>query len=239
MDNAKNQQPEQMISSFVGKLLRDSFGKGPEAVFVSLGGKFVTIYLRNFFSQIDKVLQEQDQDEIICDIRERVMKALAPKIKMYIEMVTESTITEFYYDWSLHNRTGIIVGIAQESFINAETPNDKFEGKDELESELIRLSGYAQKVPEKITSYQINSRTIIVIREDITVAIEKELIRKGHSELLKTVKRDLEKRYLDNDVNFEDILKRKVIDAFVDWDFVLDKSIFVIIMNPDEKVNII
>lgn len=238
MDNAKAEQPELMISSYIGKLLRDNFGKGPEAVFVSFGRNFITIYLRNFFSQIDKVLQEQDKDQMICDIRESLMHKLAPKIKLYIEMVTDNVIDEIYYDWSLHNRTGIIVGIAHESFNSTETLSQEFKGKEELESELIRLSGYVQKVPEKITSYQINSRIIIVIRESITVMVEKELIRKGYSQLLKNVKRDLEKRYLHNDVNFESILQRKVIDVFADWNFELDKSIFVIIMNPNEKFNI-
>ena len=235
MDDAKKLQQEQMISSYIGKLLRDNFGKGPEAVFVSVGGKFITIYLRNFFSQIDKVLQDQDQDQVISDIRELIMYTLSPKIKMYIEMVTENVISEFYYDWCLHNKTGIIVGIAQELFKNTECFCENYEGKEELENEIVRLNGYVEKAPQKITSYQINPRTIVVIGENILIKIEKEFIRKGYSQLLKTIKRDMEKAYLHNDINYSKILNREVIDVFADWDFDLDKSIFVIIINPKQK----
>lgn len=235
MDDAKKLQQEQMISSYIGKLLRDNFGKGPEAVFVSIGGRFITIYLRNFFSQIDKVLQDQDQDQVISDIREMVMYTLSPKIKMYIEMVTENVISEFYYDWCLHNKTGIIVGIAQELFKNTEYFYETYEGKEELEDELVRLNGYVEKSPQKITSYQINPRTIVVIGENTLIKIEKEFIRKGYSQLLKTIKRDMEKAYLHNDINYSKILKREVVDVFADWDFDLDKSIFVIIINPKQK----
>ncbi len=235
MDDAKKLQQEQMISSYIGKLLRDNFGKGPESVFVSIGGKFITIYLRNFFSQIDKVLQDQYQDQVINDIREMVMYTLLPKIKMYIELVTKNVISEFYYDWCLHNRTGIIVGIAQELFKNTEHFCEIYEGKEELENEIFRLDGYVEKAPQKITSYQINPRTIVVIGENILIKIEKEFIRKGYSQLLKTIKRDMEKEYLHNHINYSKILKREVIDVFADWDFDLNKSIFVIIINPKQK----
>lgn len=242
MNNTIGQQPEQLISSYVGKLLRDNFGKGPEAVFVSLGYNFITIYLKNFCSQIDMALQEQNQDQMIFDIREKLMLTLAPKIKLYIEMITKNTIVEFYYDWSLHNKTGILVGIAQKPFNftnSTNSSNEIFEGKDALENEILRLIGCDQKFHENISSYEINSRTIIVIRKNTTVMIEKELIRKGYSELLKIVRRDLEKNQLHNDVNYEVILKRKVTDIFVDWNFHLDKSIFVIIMNPNKKSNML
>lgn len=41
----------------------------------------------------------------------------------------------------------------------------------------------------------------------------------------------MEKRYLHNNSHFEAILRRKVLDAFVDWDFSLDKSVIVLVLN--------
>lgn len=80
----------------------------------------------------------------------------------------------------------------------------------------------------------INDRTILVIRNGILVRIEKELIRLGLEGNLKLAKRNLEKSYLHNINHFQRILNTKIVDVFVDWDFQLDKSIFVFILNPSQ-----
>ena len=52
----KSQQTE--LASYIGKLLRDNFGKGPESVFVTIDQSVITIYLRNFISPTEKILIE-------------------------------------------------------------------------------------------------------------------------------------------------------------------------------------
>ncbi|WP_454131674.1 Na-translocating system protein MpsC family protein [Kitasatospora aureofaciens] len=84
------------LSSYIGRVLRDHFGKGPESVFVTLGHTFITCYLRNFLSPMERVLLEQDQ--IVTNswqTRDLLMKNLLPEITAYLKIATGVEIGKF------------------------------------------------------------------------------------------------------------------------------------------------
>ncbi|MGG1675227.1 Na-translocating system protein MpsC family protein [Neobacillus sp. NRS-1170] len=214
------------------RTLRENFGKGPESVFVSYNQSILTIYLRNFITPSESVLLGQDQESIVQKTRDMLMQNLIPEFKAYIKILTGMEIKEFYYDWSLHNKSGVFVGISSFSTETDEIKSDEFEERGNLHEEIKRISIQAQKDPEEVMSFRLNQRTLVVIRKGILVSIERELIRLGGSETLRLAKRNLEKRLLHNSNNFESILNTKVNDIFVDWDFSLDKSAIVLVLTP-------
>jgi uncharacterized protein YbcI len=220
------------LSSYISKILRDHFGKGPESVHVSLGKTFIIVYIRNFLTPTEKVLINQNQDESVQQTRDLVMHTLIPEIKAYIKIITGMEIREFYYDWGLHNKSTMFTGICTDSTSTDDPIQEEFTGKAALINEINDLSSESEKKPEEIYACQINNRSILVIRNGILVRIEKQLIRQGMQEQLKLAKRTLEKGLLHNNNHFETILDTKVIDIFVDWDFDLDKSVIVLVTNP-------
>jgi uncharacterized protein YbcI len=223
-------QVQMDLASYIGRTLRENFGKGPESVFVSLNETVLTVYLRNFISPMENVLLEQREEMLVQRARDILMGTLIPEIKAYIHILTGVEVKEFYYDWGLHNNSGVFVCIGSNT---AEVDlNVDYRGKKEVEERVRIISIQAQKEPEEIYSFLLNDRTLVVIRKGIFVPIEKELIMLGNSETLKLAKRNLEKRLLQNNGNFGDILQSKVIDIFVDWDFQLDKSAIVLILSP-------
>lgn len=228
MDNKKIQIE---LASYIGRTLRENFGKGPESVFVSINQRIITVYLRNFTSPTESILLNKDQEEIVQTTRDMLMETLIPEFKAYIRVLTELEVREFYYDWNLHNRSGMFVCIASSSEHNLE---NNYAGKAEIHNEIINVSKQAQKAPEGLTSFLLNNRTLVVTRKGILVPIEKELIRLGSSETLKLAKRNLEKRLLHNNENFEKILNTKIDDSFVDWDFTQDKSVIAFIISPKQ-----
>jgi uncharacterized protein YbcI len=230
--NQLNNTKQQEVSSYIGKLLRDNFGKGPESVYVSLNNSIITMYLRNFISPMESVLMGRDEEKTVQQTRDMLMQSLVPEIKAYVKIVTGLEIQEFYYDWGLHNKSGIFVGICTETFKKEDFHTQSYIGKEMIHKEIINLSYHAQKTPEEVISTLINPRTLVIIRNGILVNIEKELIRLGHNEILTIAKRNLEKKLLHNNNHFDSILNTKVIDIFVDWDFKLDRSAIVFILNP-------
>lgn len=220
------------LSSYISKILRDYFGKGPESVHVSLGKTFIIVYIRNFLSPTEKVLMEQKQDASVQHTRDLVMQILIPEIKAYIKIVTGMEIRECYYDWGLHNKSAMFTGICTDPTSIDYPIYEEFTGKEELINEIINLSSESEKKPEEIYACRLNPRSIIIIRNGILVRIEKQLIRQGMQEQLKLAKRTLEKGLLHNNNHFEGILDTNVIDIFVDWDFDLDKSVIVLVTNP-------
>ncbi|MDN3016425.1 Na-translocating system protein MpsC family protein [Paenibacillus sp. BSR1-1] len=228
----ENKQVQMELASYIGRTLRENFGKGPESVFVSYNQSIMSVYLRNFITPSEVVLLGQNQESIVHKTRDMLMQNLIPEFKAYIKILTGMEIKEFYYDWSLQNKSGVFVGISSSSSETNEMKSDDFEGRENLHKEIKRISIQAQKDPEEVLSFRLNQRTLVVIRKGILVSIERELIRLGGSETLKLAKRNLEKRLLHNSNNFEAILNTKVIDIFVDWDFSLDKSAIVLVLTP-------
>ncbi|WP_338470914.1 Na-translocating system protein MpsC family protein [Niallia sp. XMNu-256] len=231
MDTKEHQQSSE-LSSYISKMLRNNFGKGPESVYVSISGTFITFYIRNFLSPTEKVLMKQKQEEIVQQTRDMVMQTLIPEIKAYIKIITGMEVREFYFDWGLHNKSAMFTGISTDSTRSEKKVIEDYVGKEKIHNEIINLSRESEKKPEEIYSCILNPRTLLVIRNGILVRIEKQLIRQGMGEPLTLAKRAVEKELLHNNNHFEEILNSKVVDIFVDWDFDLDKSVIIFALNP-------
>ncbi|MFB5190251.1 Na-translocating system protein MpsC family protein [Alicyclobacillus fastidiosus] len=231
---ARNQQ----IANFIGRLLRDHFGKGPESVHVCISRTLMMVYLKNFLSPMERVLMESGRSATVFELRRELMSSLIPQIQAYVEIVTGNQLHEFYYDWAFHNKAGMMIGLSVNPFSESDPYEEMYEGKLPLEQEIVEISRQAQKVPEAISSCLLDSRTIVVIRNGILVRIEKELVREGLAPTLRRVKANLEKSLLHHDNHFESMLGRTVTDIFVDWDFDLDKSVISFVLNPKKPVGV-
>lgn len=225
MDDSKQKE----LGGYIGRLLRDSFGKGPEGTFVSIAGTFVTVYLRNFMCPMERVLMEQGQEQTVVATRDKLMQKIIPEIRTSIQLMTGVELQEIYYDWGLQNKSGMIMGISSEPFDSADAVED-YIGQQQVHDEIRSISQQTERIPSEMYSCELNWRTVMVVRNGILVAIEKELIRLGHEVVLKFAKGNLEKRYLHHN-HFESILNKRVMDIFVDWDFVRDKSVIVLVLN--------
>lgn len=209
------------IAAFTGKLLRDRFGKGPESVHVSMGNQCLTLHIRNFIGPVEKFLLNKEEEQAFRYTRELLMQSLLPDLTAYLEKEMDIKLDDLYYDWGLHNASGIIVGLLTNHPIS--TP--EYHGWEELHNEIVRVSGIVQKEPIRIYSWWINPKTLIVVREGLLILIEKELIHLGFEEVLRTTKRKLEKRYFEEEVQLGLIVGKQLADFYVDWDFARDKSV--------------
>jgi uncharacterized protein YbcI len=233
LDN--NQEVQKQLASSIGKTLRDYFGRGPETVYVSIRNPFITVYIRNFISPTENVLLSSRNEELVQNTRDIIMKKLIPEIKAYITVLTNMEIEEFYYDWGLHNKSGMFVAISKDKTSLERLSQEAFTNKDALHEEINNIGQQTEKVPEEVLSVKLNDRTIAVLRTGLLITIERELIRLGHRETLRAAKRNIEKRHLHNSMQLETILDSKIDDVFVSWDFDRDKSIILFIVNPNQS----
>ncbi|WP_127580509.1 Na-translocating system protein MpsC family protein [Paenibacillus koleovorans] len=229
MEQEKTVQVE--LASHVGRLLRESFGKGPQSIFVSIRRPLVVFYLKGLLSPTEKILLEQDQVLSIQHTRDLLMKTLIPEIKAYTSLLAGIDFQEFYYDWGLHNLSGVFVGVEEADYVEA-FKEERYDGKEEFHHEIDNISHLVEKTPEETYSCLLNDRTLLLIRNGILISIEKELIRLGFEGNLKLAKRNLEKSYFHNNNRLESILGKKIMDVFVDWDFHLNKSAIVFVLEP-------
>lgn len=221
---------EKEISGYIGRLLRENFGRGPGNVFCTISKPFASIYITNFLSPMENTLISNHQSVYVQKTRDLMMETLEEEIKSFIELHTEDKIKEFYYDWNLDAKSGIFLFV-----FDNDQPYDfaTYKYKDMIHEEIKELSMEIQKAPEHTHSMLLNERTLIIVRHGILIKLEKEFIGLGFQETLKIAKRNLEKRVINQHRdNFEAYLNAKIIDYFIDWNFEQDKSYTFFILKP-------
>lgn len=230
------QAKQKDIASYVGRLLRDSFGRGPQAAYVTLGETHAIIFLREFMSSIEEHLFEDKGAEAVHELRESMMKTIIPEVKRYVESTTGIELNELFYDWNMDRRSGVIIGLKPESYQNAGEASEPIEkdypNKQKLEQVIGETSSRAERVPDDVSSVQVNNRTTLIVRTGILVPIEKRLIALGYDNVLKIAKRELEKELFMEEDLFTDLLGAEVEDIFIDWNFEKDKSTIIIVTAP-------
>jgi uncharacterized protein YbcI len=229
---------EKKVASGVGRLLRDSFGRGPEAAHTKLADNYVLILLKGFLSPMEKIIVDEKGPDALHSIREMMMEEITTDIRHEVEKVTGYTFNDFFFDWNIDKKTGILIGLKPYAYEDAGEYSyslvKDFPHKDALEEKIAYLSSLAERRPDSCTSVKIDKRTYLVVREGILVAIEKKMIEMGMENSLKVAKRDVEKDLLNESDNLSSILGVQIDDIFVDWNFKKDLSTIVIITEESQ-----
>ncbi|WP_203340298.1 DUF2294 domain-containing protein [Planococcus beijingensis] len=226
----KEKTTEAEVSGYISGLFRAHFGKGPASVFVAIREPFIIIHLREFLAPTEKVLMSQKESVRVQEIRDLLMRDLKEQIKLDLLKSAELEIKEIHADWNLENKTGLLIlvlnGEAEEKA--QEWPKDI--DKKAFYQEVADASKKAQKEPDKTEVVWLNERTVLIRREGILIEIEKELIRNNFTEQLKLAKRPLEAKLIYNS-SLEQLLNRKITEAFTDWDFKDDIGYMVLLIE--------
>ena len=208
-------------TSYTTKLLRNRFGKGPEAVSVYLCEQCIILHLKNFLSPVEKFLLSQEEEQAFRYTRELIMKSMLPELRNFMTEELELKVVDLYYDWGIYNASGVIVGLLDYDF-NA--TQEDYKGKEELHREIIRATTELQKPPTWMDSWWINSKTLFILRKGTTILLEKELIGLGYENMLRMTKVKIEKMLLEQEIQIEPIFNKKIADLYVDWSFENDHS---------------
>ncbi|CEG27268.1 Na-translocating system protein MpsC family protein [Bacillus sp. B-jedd] len=223
---------EKEISGYIGRLLRESFGRGPKAVYSTYSDPFIVVHITGFMSPVEKSLIDCQQTLYVEKTRDVIMDGLMDEVKAFLEITLERKVDDFYYDWNLEEQSGaFIITLSPEA---PEALTGGYAGKTHVHHEMAEVSIEAQKMPEEIDSSILSRRVLLLIRKGILVQIEKELIHLGFEETLTLAKRRLEKRKLkEHQGNFEKHLQKNIAEVFVDWNFDKDLSYSVFIFKPE------
>jgi uncharacterized protein YbcI len=217
------------ISSYISKLLRRNFGKGPQTCRTTVTKNHLVTYLQGFLTPMEDILLQQGQNREVDDVRTVIINHLLDEIKGVVKVTLGVDVEEYYHDWNFPNNSGILIFVLEEQVGQVSNTNIDIQ---RLEAEIGRISLLVQKVPDKITAYPITPSVYLVERSGILIQIEKALIAKGFLRELKFTKDEFEKTYFHRDGRFEDIFNKSVRDIFIDWDFKADKSLMAFILSP-------
>ncbi|WP_254660786.1 Na-translocating system protein MpsC family protein [Bacillus sp. FJAT-27225] len=212
---------EKEIGGFIGRLLRDDFGRGPGSVHCVVADPFITVHVTNFMSPMEKSLMEREYTVYVQKTRDLLMEKLMNEINVYIEQNIGKRVHDFYYDWNLEAQSGAFLFLL--SPFKPSLLSRQYRNKDKVHSHMNQFSSDVQKQPQAVFSEMLSPKTLLVARVGILVPIEKELVQFDFEETLRIAKRSLEKRALEkHQPILESLLGTPINDYFVDWDYQKD-----------------
>jgi uncharacterized protein YbcI len=219
---------EEYISSYISKLLRKKFGRGPRSCQTTISQNYLVTYIGGFLSPMEDILLQHGQSKYVDHARNVIITHLLDEIKGVIQITFDVEVEEYYHDWNFPNNSGILIFVLDTETGQRIKPDIDTQ---RLELEVGRISLLVEKVPDKIITCPISPSIFLIERRGILVQIEKALIDKGFENELRFTKDELEKSYFHRYGRFEDIFHKSVRDIFIDWNFKEDKSLMAFILN--------
>ena len=217
------------ISSYVSKLLRQKFGRGPEACYASAGSRFLVVTVRGFLSPMEEVLLQHDKEDSVDRTRSIIVSSMLPELKGVISVSLGIEVDRFYHDWNYSNNAGVVIAVFEKelpfstSVDNA--PLHKTIDIAAFREEVNRISGYVQKAPEGLEVHAIGPKLFVIMRLGILIPIEKALLERGFDRELRIAKDQLEKQLFQQSPVFAQLLGGTLENVFVDWNFAADEGI--------------
>lgn len=230
MQNAKTIQSE--IGGYISTVIREHFGKGPTSVFVIVKPPFVIVHLRGFLSPTEKILLQKNEFKRVMELRQLLIEELKPAISQAFSSSSGHKVEEIYADWHLEKQTAMLIGVMTDPEATSEFEWLSEAKYEDLHASVVEASRKAEKKPENTKLFWLNDRTLLIERTGFLVEIERELIRSGLIEELKQVKRPLEKRLLLKETSFPNLLNRDIREIFLDWEFSIDRSFILVLLEP-------
>ncbi|KOF08834.1 hypothetical protein AC739_18060 [Planococcus glaciei] len=220
------------ISGYMSNLLRKHFGKGPTSVYVTIKRPYIAIHFRGFLSPMEAILLKQNEWKRVLETRDLLMNDLKPQIQEHLLKIAGMDFAELYADWNLPMKSGLILGIMDEKATADTLRWPAGLDRKTFHQKIEQVNKAVEREPGSIESVWLSNRTLLVKCSEIMVGIENALIAEGYSEVLKLVKRPLERSMLYQ-VKLEETLHREVNEIFMDWNFEQDVGYLIFQLSPD------
>jgi len=220
MRNITKQEELTHISSYVSKLIKSKFGKGPETCYTSISDQYIVIHIKKFMTKIEYELVKNKDFATADKIRKNIMEDLLDPIQETLGEICGKSITNLYHDWNFQKNSGVLLAT-----MKAEKP---IEVENSLEFMLLRKeiskqSEFYQYQPNEQSLTKIGDTIYILRTAGYILPIERILIEKG-MHILKERENTIRKRYDANRHRFNKIINNEIRDIFMIWDYEKDES---------------
>ncbi|MFT4413852.1 Na-translocating system protein MpsC family protein [Fredinandcohnia humi] len=225
-ETKQKQEELTYISSFVSKLIKTKFGKGPETCFTTVSDNYIVIHVKKFMTQIEDELINKEEIKAAQNIRTLLTVDLFHPLQEMLQSLLHVSILQVHQDWNFASNTGVIL-----LFLGDKRGGEERENAltfELLKNEVIKRSEFALYQPKTLDIKKISSEIYIIRSTGFLLPIEKSILTKGYQYLLEEREREIRENYQKNRNRFERILLKDIEDIFMIWNYQDDVTYTVI-----------
>lgn len=210
-------------------LFAEHFGISPARVSVTANDSCIIICAERFLQPIVESMIHEASQGALQSTRELMVGYLMPELCRYIHSDCGLPVDMHGYDWNDDDLSCMIFMMLSEPACLRE--NEPYEGQNKVHRHIATLTYDLQRFPEKIYSFWMDRRLLIIVRDGTLTEVEKALIEDEHCEVLRVSKRRVEKKKFCDDPPFGGIANRSVKGVYIDWIFPHDRSVLVYVFD--------
>ncbi|WP_186763944.1 Na-translocating system protein MpsC family protein [Planomicrobium sp. CPCC 101079] len=230
----EKQDTRTIVSQYAEHFLEEHFGEKPDKLTVILHPPFLLIHLTGFLLPAEKMLvQRQDWNRVL-ETRDLMICSLKADLLTGLQERIGQPLTDLYVDWNLEKKSGLMIATMEKDEDLDEWPWPEAVDQETLKEIILLNSIRTQKKPDQTNFYWLNDQVLLIERIGILVEVEKNLVQNGIIEELRLAKRPLEHR-ITKLFNLESLLNGRVQDLFVDWNFHMDFSYMVLMLEKPQS----
>ncbi|MEH7505673.1 Na-translocating system protein MpsC family protein [Neobacillus drentensis] len=218
------------LSSTFSKLLKRRFGKGPETCNMMSKGNRLYVYMRNFITQAEEVLLENNELNLANKFRSTVINAVIKEFLPEVTKVFGGSINHFYHDWNYHSNTGIVL------LENVPT-NDEVKVDAVFENTLFHLIEVVgtqyNKRPASLKIVKFTQNICVIESKEVLLQLESLVYEQGNLDLLLHQAREIKSGYLKNKNLCEDLFTRIIEDIFIVWDYENNRNYLIFVFYKE------
>lgn len=224
MSKVKNKEQDlTYLSSYVSKVLKLKFGKGPETCFATMRNNILVVRIHQFMTPTESVLFQKNEESLALQVRTVLLNTIFEEIKTELSTLVGMSISSFYHDWDFKSNQGLLLFVAGAS-INYEKTHAN-EGFELLMCQKVQMiSERTHKRPKLVQILKVSPTVLVVESFDVLITTDNLLYRGGYHELLMERSHEIRKNYNRYKEELEEILHAQGSQLFLTWDYVNNKS---------------
>ncbi|GGN96186.1 Na-translocating system protein MpsC family protein [Saccharibacillus kuerlensis] len=213
-------------------LFAEHFGVSPARVSVTLDDSCVIIYAQRFLQPVVESMILEESHGALQSIRELMVGYLLPELNIFVNQDCGIPVEAQAYDWNDDDLSCLIFMMLSDPLCLQE--NKPYPDQNKIHRHIAALTYDVQKFPQKIYSFWVDQRILVIIRDGTLIEVEKALIEDGHCELLRQSKRRVEKFRFIEDPPFGGTAIRNLKSVYMDWMFPHDRSVLVYVFDTPQ-----
>ncbi|MDT8860892.1 DUF2294 domain-containing protein [Alkalihalobacillus sp. MEB130] len=226
LKESSQQQELTYLSSYISKVMKRNFGKGPELCTVFLENNLILVKFQNFITPAEEVLYKKNELQLALQFRAALISAIIEEVKPEIETLTNLQLTKPLYDWNYEKNVGVIM------FETTNVTDKYFPTNTSCDISLIekvkKVSGKVHKSPANVALLTKKSNVFILECYDVLIKVESLLFENKYDHLLLERAQEIRKNFELYHQEFELVLDQKISELFITWDYENNKSYIMI-----------
>ena len=212
--DGKQEQDLTSLSSYISKVLKLKFGKGPETCFATKKNNIVIVRIYNFKTPMEDVLCQNSEAVLALKVRSVLISSIFDEIKTDLSMLVSLPIESCYHDWDFNSNQGILLFVAG-SGLELETTqvNEGFEFK--LCQTVQSISENIHKRPKAVKILNASSTICVAESNDVLITTENLLYSSGYQDILLEHSHETRNHYNQFKAEFEEVMRARIGQFFL------------------------